>query len=96
MTARHRGRGGNPITVTLCENGPLLLRGDFVIQTQDGRQIAVRRRTVALCRCGHSTVGPFCDGTHKLVRRRDRPSTAAGSGTGTDPAGTSVDTEEER
>jgi CDGSH-type Zn-finger protein len=35
---------------------------------QDGQEIDVDRRTVALCRCGKSRIRPFCDGTHKLVR----------------------------
>jgi CDGSH-type Zn-finger protein len=54
-------------TVTAYEDGPLLLRGSFVLQTQDGETIEARRGTVALCRCGRSGIRPFCDGTHKLV-----------------------------
>ncbi|GAA3454609.1 CDGSH iron-sulfur domain-containing protein [Dactylosporangium matsuzakiense] len=57
----------NVASITPCEDGPLLLRGDFTLVTQDGEVIDPGRRTVALCRCGRSAVKPFCDGTHKVV-----------------------------
>ncbi|HVM34662.1 MAG TPA: CDGSH iron-sulfur domain-containing protein [Actinomycetota bacterium] len=53
--------------ITPYEDGPLLVRGDFTITDQDGRPIESRRGTVALCRCGHSKIRPFCDGTHRAV-----------------------------
>jgi CDGSH-type Zn-finger protein len=53
--------------VTLYENGPLILRGRFVITAQDGQLIPAGRRTVALCRCGRSGLKPFCDGSHELT-----------------------------
>ncbi len=55
------------VSVTLYEDGPLLIRGDFVLLGQDGTPIDPERATVALCRCGKSGRKPFCDGTHKLV-----------------------------
>lgn len=54
-------------TITPYPDGPLLLRGDVVLQTADGEVIPRRRRTVALCRCGLSAIKPFCDGTHKAA-----------------------------
>ncbi|MFB9546791.1 CDGSH iron-sulfur domain-containing protein [Micromonospora sagamiensis] len=54
-------------TITAYPDGPLLVRGDFVLLTPDGRPIETRRGTVALCRCGRSASKPFCDGTHKVV-----------------------------
>lgn len=72
---------GDPAaTVTVCDAGPLLLRGDFEILDQDGDKIDPGRSTVALCRCGRSAVKPFCDGTHKTTparARRNRPGAAA-------------------
>ena len=59
-----------PATITPYRDGPLLIRGPFRMVDQDGREIDVDRRTVALCRCGKSRIRPFCDGTHKLVRFR--------------------------
>ena len=53
--------------ITPYRNGPYLIRGDFVLTDQDGREIELRRRTIALCRCGKSRIRPFCDGTHKAV-----------------------------
>lgn len=32
-----------------------------------GNEIEVRRKSIALCRCGSSGRMPFCDGSHKLV-----------------------------
>jgi len=55
-------------TITPYRDGPLLIRGPFRMVDQNGREIDVDRRTVALCRCGKSRIRPFCDGTHKLVR----------------------------
>ncbi|WP_327048440.1 CDGSH iron-sulfur domain-containing protein [Microbispora sp. NBC_01189] len=55
------------VTVTPCEDGPLLVRGPFTLTTQDGRCIDPGRATVALCRCGRSSAKPFCDGSHKAV-----------------------------
>ncbi|WP_346158451.1 CDGSH iron-sulfur domain-containing protein, partial [Nonomuraea recticatena] len=53
------------VTVTPCEDGPLLIRGPFELLTQEGVPIPPGRATVALCRCGRSSVKPFCDGSHK-------------------------------
>jgi CDGSH-type Zn-finger protein len=56
--------------VTFYPDGPILLRGDFVLRTPQGEVIDPRRGTVALCRCGRSGIKPFCDGSHKLSRFR--------------------------
>jgi CDGSH-type Zn-finger protein len=53
--------------ITPYRNGPYLVRGPFTLEDQDGNEIEVGRRVVALCRCGRSQTRPFCDGTHKLV-----------------------------
>lgn len=58
---------GERATVTPYPDGPLLLRGDVDIVTADGQPIERNRRTVALCRCGLSTIKPYCDGTHKVA-----------------------------
>ena len=57
-------------TITPYRDGPLLVRGPFSLLDQDGNEIEVDRRTVALCRCGKSRLRPFCDGSHKVVRFR--------------------------
>ena len=56
--------------ITPYRNGPYLVRGPFVLVDQDGNEIEIRRRVVALCRCGQSRVGPVCGGTHPARRVR--------------------------
>lgn len=56
-----------PVLITACPNGPLLVRGDVEIETASGAPVTRNRRTVALCRCGKSTIKPYCDGTHKII-----------------------------
>ena len=61
--------------ITAYRDGPLIVRGPFRLEDQDGNEIDPGRETIALCRCGKSRMRPFCDGTHKIVRFR-APSTA--------------------
>ncbi|MFD3444115.1 CDGSH iron-sulfur domain-containing protein [Microbacteriaceae bacterium 4G12] len=56
--------------IVACPNGPLLVRGNVRIVTPDGEPVPRDRRTVALCRCGVSTLKPYCDGTHKAINFR--------------------------
>ena len=56
------------VVITPYRDGPLLVRGPFTLRDQDGNDIEIGRRAVALCRCGKSRMRPFCDGTHKLAR----------------------------
>lgn len=54
------------LTIRPAGNGPLLLEGAFVLLDAD-RQPVYQGTKAALCRCGHSSSRPFCDGTHKRV-----------------------------
>ncbi|WP_432559355.1 CDGSH iron-sulfur domain-containing protein [Granulicoccus sp. GXG6511] len=53
------------VRITVCPEGPLLVRGDFEVVDVEGNRLD-KRRTIALCRCGGSATKPFCDGTHKV------------------------------
>ncbi len=59
--------------VVLCPGGPMLLRGDHVLQDVDGTLHRTQRPVTAVCRCQKSSTKPWCDGTHKLLPARDRP-----------------------
>jgi len=59
----------DPVSVMACPGGPLLVRGDFEVFDADGTPVPKNRETVALCRCGGSKIKPWCDGTHKLLKR---------------------------
>ena len=51
--------------VTVLNNGPIRIEGDFVIQDVDGKPFGLAGRTaISLCRCGFSENKPFCDGKH--------------------------------
>jgi CDGSH-type Zn-finger protein/uncharacterized Fe-S cluster protein YjdI len=54
---------GGRLTIKSVANGPLLLSGNFAIVASSGR-IAWQGKQAALCRCGHSSNKPFCDGSH--------------------------------
>ena len=65
--------------ITPYPDGPLILRGRFVITDQDGQSVPAGRRTVALCRCGQSASKPFCDGSHAQTGFRARGHALGGS-----------------
>lgn len=53
------------VTITVRENGPYVVDGDFKLVDAQGNEIPILKR--ALCRCGGSTTKPFCDGTHSRI-----------------------------
>jgi len=59
---------GPDVTITVCPDGPLLVRGPAELLDGDGAPLPRHRNTVALCRCGRSGIAPYCDGTHKKRR----------------------------
>jgi CDGSH-type Zn-finger protein len=59
-----------PVVIVPYQDGPYLVRGPVILRDQEGQDITVGRRTIALCRCGKSRTRPFCDGTHQVVRFR--------------------------
>jgi CDGSH-type Zn-finger protein/uncharacterized Fe-S cluster protein YjdI len=57
---------GGRLAVIPEHHGPLVLIGNFTLVSVDG-QTVYRGNDTALCRCGHSSNKPFCDGTHEKV-----------------------------
>jgi CDGSH-type Zn-finger protein len=70
----------NAAKITVTKNGPYLVTGDVplaeqhIVTNAEGDSLEWREGKTfeheaqfALCRCGHSSNKPFCDGTHKKV-----------------------------
>ena len=51
-------------TVHVRPDGPYVVTGDFSL---DARGAPRDDASVVLCRCGHSSNKPYCDGTHRRV-----------------------------
>jgi hypothetical protein len=63
---------GSPddVEVTPCPGGPLLVRGADAVRDEGGELHPTTRPVVAVCACDKSQRMPWCDGTHKVVRRK--------------------------
>ncbi len=55
------------IQITARLNGPYLIPGQATYTDAKGNLQQTQGSMVALCRCGHSSNKPFCDGTHKKI-----------------------------
>lgn len=53
--------------VVICPGGPMLIRGDVIVEDAEGNQHRTKRPVSAVCRCGASANQPWCDGSHKLL-----------------------------
>ncbi|MDQ3645611.1 MAG: CDGSH iron-sulfur domain-containing protein [Actinomycetota bacterium] len=67
MNRSHHSGDESHAIITPYKDGPILVRGAFKLVDQEGETITTHRKTVALCRCGRSSIRPFCDGTHKRI-----------------------------
>ena len=54
----------NNVTITPTDNGPYVIQGGITLLDGEGNPYQLSD-TIALCRCGHSSTKPFCDGTHE-------------------------------
>ncbi len=54
------------LKISPLKNGPLLVDGNLEICSGTGHTLDRVTKT-ALCRCGHSSNKPYCDGTHSKV-----------------------------
>ncbi|MFM7216801.1 MAG: CDGSH iron-sulfur domain-containing protein [Bacteroidota bacterium] len=52
------------VSVTVLDNGPLLVNGTIKVILKDGTSI-IKEGNTALCRCGQSKNKPYCDGAHR-------------------------------
>jgi CDGSH-type Zn-finger protein len=75
-----RGEKMPATKITVNNNGPLRVEGDFEIVDPQGKAFGLAgRTTISFCRCGHSANKPFCDGSHNtsgfsdMVAARDLP-----------------------
>ncbi len=76
-------------TIKVRQNGSLLVDGEDVkLVDWNGDEYPIAKHPFSLCRCGHSTRKPFCDGTHSKIgfqaaeaalgpAAADRPASAA-------------------
>ena len=53
------------VTIKIRENGPFVVDGEFTLVDHNGNEVPIVKR--ALCRCGGSTMKPFCDSTHSKI-----------------------------
>lgn len=53
------------INIKIRDNGPYIVEGEFTLTDAAGNSVPVKK--AALCRCGGSTMKPFCDGTHSKI-----------------------------
>ena len=60
-----------PKEIAVIPDGPLWVSGGIPVERRDGQPLETRNR-VTLCRCGHSSKKPLCDGTHKEVGFTDQ------------------------
>lgn len=61
------------LSLHVCPGGPLLVRGEFFVEGEDGTLQRSWRPVSAVCRCRKSAALPWCDGTHKMLPPDQRP-----------------------
>jgi CDGSH-type Zn-finger protein len=59
-----------PVGVAETRDGPYWVTGGVTVVRADGQPFETRNR-VELCRCGHSSRKPLCDGTHVAIKFRE-------------------------
>lgn len=59
-------------SIKVNDHGPYIITGTFEVVDADGN-VFETKKAVSLCRCGHSSRKPFCDGTHRKMNFESAP-----------------------
>ena len=51
--------------IRIRPDGPYIVDGEFTLVDENGTEVTPEKK--ALCRCGGSTMKPYCDGTHSKI-----------------------------
>ncbi|MEP6708053.1 MAG: CDGSH iron-sulfur domain-containing protein [Pyrinomonadaceae bacterium] len=54
-------------SIRATQNGPYIVQGSTELLDTVGDGYPLDKESIALCRCGHSSNKPFCDGTHSKI-----------------------------
>lgn len=57
--------------IQILMNGPILVKGNYIIRDAKKKKIKIDGEVAALCRCGGTRKRPFCDGTHLSIGFKD-------------------------
>ena len=57
---------GNQLVISWTTGGPLIVEGPFTLLDHDGAAVCQSSKA-AFCRCGHSNMKPYCDGSHNRL-----------------------------
>lgn len=60
------------VVIKVNDNGSYRITGDVELVDADGN-VFETKPSFSLCRCGHSSNKPFCDGTHKKIDFESAP-----------------------
>ena len=74
------------VTIKIRDNGPLVVDCEFTLIDHNGNEVPILKKV--LCRCGGSTMKPFCDGTHSKIGFQGANAAVAESESG--PSGSST------
>ncbi len=56
------------VTISVKKNGPLRVEGPIRLLDVEGNEYDLTGKPgISLCRCGHSSNKPFCDGSHNRI-----------------------------
>lgn len=60
------------VVIKVNDNGSYRITGDVELVDAEGN-VFETKKSFSLCRCGHSSNKPFCDGTHKKIDFESAP-----------------------
>lgn len=60
------------IVIKVNDNGSYRITGDVELIDAEGN-VYETKKSFSLCRCGHSEIKPFCDGTHRRIEFKSAP-----------------------